>query len=53
MKIPQDVCECGNVQNVQKGKALGVGMAERAKGFIEKGSEIYQGSKPEGADEHH
>jgi hypothetical protein len=28
-------------------------MAEKAKEFVEKGSEIYQGNLPDGAKEHH
>jgi hypothetical protein len=32
---------------------LAVGMAEKAKEFVEKGSEIYQGNVPDGAKEHH
>jgi hypothetical protein len=30
-----------------------LGMAEKAKEFVDKGSEIYQGNLPEGAKEHH
>ncbi len=53
MKITQDVREYANEQDVEEEKALAVGMAEKAKEFTEKGSEIYHGNKPEGADEHH
>jgi phosphomethylpyrimidine synthase len=52
MKITQDVREYAKEQDVAEEKALAVGMAEKAKEFTEKGSEIYHG-KPEGADEHH
>jgi len=38
---------------VSEEKALAVGMAEKAKEFVEKGSEIYQGNLPDGAKEHH
>jgi len=40
-------------QNVAEEKALAVGMAEKAKEFVESGSEIYQGNLPEDAKEHH
>ena len=52
MKITQDVREYAKEQDVEAEKALAVGMAEKAKEFTEKGSEIYHG-KPEGVDEHH
>jgi phosphomethylpyrimidine synthase len=52
MKITQDVREYAKEQNVEEEKALAVGMAEKAKEFVDKGSEIYQG-KPEGVEEHH
>lgn len=45
MKITQDVREYANSQNIEEEKALAVGMAEKAKEFIDKGSEIYQGNK--------
>ena len=38
---------------VSEEKVLAVGMAEKAKEFVDKGSEIYQGNVPEGAKEHH
>ena len=33
--------------------SIAVGMAENAKEFVDKGSEIYQGNLPEGVKEHH
>lgn len=42
---------CGN-KSIEEEKALAVGMAEKAKEFVDKGSEIYHG-KPEGVDDHH
>jgi phosphomethylpyrimidine synthase len=53
MKITQDVREYARDQDIAEEKALAVGMAEKAKEFTEKGSEIYQGNIPEGAKEHH
>ncbi len=53
MKITQDVREYAKQQNVAEEKALAVGMAEKAKEFLETGAEIYQGNVPEGAKEHH
>jgi len=53
MKITQDVREYAKDQDVEEEKALAVGMAEKAKEFTEKGSEIYHGNKPEGVDNHH
>ncbi len=53
MKITQDVREFAKEQNIEEEKALAVGMAEKAKEFVEKGSEIYQGNVPDGAKEHH
>jgi len=41
MKITQDVRDYANAQNLEEEKALAVGMAEKAKEFIEKGSELY------------
>jgi phosphomethylpyrimidine synthase len=52
MKITQDVREYAKEQNVEEEKALAVGMAEKAKEFLETGAEIYHG-KPEGVEEHH
>ena len=52
MKITQDVREFAAKEGVEEEKALAVGMAEKAKEFTEKGSEIYHGNKSEGADEH-
>jgi phosphomethylpyrimidine synthase len=52
MKITQDVREYAKEQNVEEEKALAVGMAEKAKEFVDKGSEIYQGNLPDGAKEH-
>jgi hypothetical protein len=34
-------------------KNFTVGMAEKAKEFVDKGSEIYQGNVPDGVKEHH
>ena len=53
MKITQDVREYANSQGVKEEKALAVGMAEKAKEFVDKGSEIYQGNLPDGGREHH
>ncbi len=53
MKITQDVREYAKEQNLAEEKALAVGMAEKAKEFVDKGSEIYQGNLPDGAKEHH
>ncbi|MBX7174478.1 MAG: phosphomethylpyrimidine synthase ThiC [Pyrinomonadaceae bacterium] len=53
MKITQDVREFAKEQGVAEEKALAVGMAEKAKEFVQSGSEIYQGNVPEGAKEHH
>ncbi|HMS39420.1 MAG TPA: phosphomethylpyrimidine synthase ThiC [Pyrinomonadaceae bacterium] len=53
MKITQDVREYANSQGVEEEKALAVGMAEKAKEFVDKGSEIYQGNVPDGAKKHH
>ncbi|MET0752596.1 MAG: phosphomethylpyrimidine synthase ThiC [Pyrinomonadaceae bacterium] len=53
MKITQDVREYANAQNIEEEKALAVGMAEKAKEFVQSGSEIYQGNIPEGAKDHH
>ncbi len=53
MKITQDVREYARDKDVEAEKALAVGMAEKAKEFTEKGSEIYHGNIPEGADGHH
>jgi phosphomethylpyrimidine synthase len=53
MKITQDVREYAKEQNVEEEKALAVGMAEKAKEFTEKGSEIYHGNLPEGTKERH
>ena len=52
MKITQDVREYAKEQNIEAEKALAVGMAEKAKGFVESGSEIYHGNLPDGAKEH-
>jgi len=53
MKITQDVREYAKEQNVAEEKALAVGMAEKAKEFLETGAEIYHGNLPEGGHEHH
>ena len=53
MKITQDVREYAKEQNVAEEKALAVGMAEKAKEFVDKGSEIYQGNLPGSGREHH
>lgn len=39
----QNVHELAKEQNIEEEKALAVGMAEKAKEFVDKGSEIYQG----------
>jgi phosphomethylpyrimidine synthase len=43
MKITQDVREYAIAQGVEAEKALAVGMSEKAKEFVESGSEIYHG----------
>jgi phosphomethylpyrimidine synthase len=53
MKITQDVREYAAKEGVEAEKALAVGMAEKAKEFVDKGSEIYQGNLPDGVKEHH
>jgi phosphomethylpyrimidine synthase len=53
MKITQDVREYAAKEGVAEEKALAVGMAEKAKEFVDKGSEIYQGNLPDGVKEHH
>ncbi|MFV0387699.1 MAG: phosphomethylpyrimidine synthase ThiC [Pyrinomonadaceae bacterium] len=53
MKITQDVREYAAKEGVEEEKALAVGMAEKAKEFVETGSEIYHGNLPDGAKEHH
>jgi phosphomethylpyrimidine synthase len=53
MKITQDVREYAAKEGVEEEKALAVGMAEKAKEFVDKGSEIYQGNLPDGVKEHH
>jgi phosphomethylpyrimidine synthase len=53
MKITQDVREYAAKEGVTEEKALAVGMSEKAAEFTAKGNEIYQGKKPEGADDHH
>jgi len=39
--------------DLQKKKALAVGVSEKAKEFVATGSEIYHGNLPEGGHEHH
>ena len=41
MEITQDVREYAKEQNVAEEKALAVGIAEKAKEFVDKASEIY------------
>jgi len=53
MKITQEVRDFAAKEGIETEKALAVGMSEKAKEFVEKGSEIYQGNLPEGAKEHH
>ncbi len=53
MKITQEVREYAAKEGVEAEKALAVGMAEKAKEFTEKGSEIYHGNIPEGVDTDH
>ena len=53
MKITQEVREFAKKEGVEAEKALAVGMAEKAKEFTEKGSEIYHGNIPEGVDTDH
>ncbi len=47
MKITQDVREYAAKEGVTEEKALAVGMAEKAKEFVESGSEIYKGNLPD------
>ena len=44
MKITQEVREFAAENKLEEEKALAVGMSEKAKEFVEKGSEIYHGS---------
>jgi len=44
MKITQDVREYAKAQGVETEKALAVGMSEKAKQFVEGGSELYLGN---------
>ena len=53
MKITQEVREYAAKENIEAEKALAVGMAEKAKEFTATGSEIYHGSIPENAHDHH
>ncbi len=53
MKITQDVREYANAQNIEAEKALAVGMSEKAKEFVETGSEIYHGADGAAGGEHH
>ena len=53
MKITQDVREYAKEQGVAEEKALAVGMSEKAKEFVQSGSEIYHGNLPEGAKHDH
>ena len=53
MKITQDVREYAAQQGVAEEKALAVGMSEKAKEFVATGSEIYQGTVPDGAKHDH
>ncbi|MDI1243602.1 MAG: phosphomethylpyrimidine synthase ThiC [bacterium] len=53
MKITQDVRDYAHAQNIEAEKALAVGMSAKAKEFVESGSEIYHGNKPEGTSDHH
>jgi phosphomethylpyrimidine synthase len=52
MKITQEVREFAAKEGVSEEKALAVGMSEKAKEFVENGSEIYHGNLPDGAKEH-
>jgi phosphomethylpyrimidine synthase len=53
MKVTQNVREFAAKEGVSEEKALAVGMSEKAKELVDKGSEIYQGNLPDGAKEHH
>jgi phosphomethylpyrimidine synthase len=53
MKITQDVRKYAKKQNVAEEKAFAVGMAEKAKELVDKGSQIYHGNVPEGVKDHH
>jgi phosphomethylpyrimidine synthase len=52
MKITQDVREYAEKQGLEAEKALAVGMSEKAKEFVDKGSEIYQSNLTERTKEH-
>jgi phosphomethylpyrimidine synthase len=52
MKITQDVREYAATHGLEEEKALAVGMSEKAKEFVEKGSEVYQ-NLPKGSKDHH
>ncbi|MEJ7623609.1 MAG: phosphomethylpyrimidine synthase ThiC [Pyrinomonadaceae bacterium] len=52
MKITQDVREYAEKQGLEEGKALAVGMGEKAKEFVATGGEIYHGNLPKGGDHH-
>jgi phosphomethylpyrimidine synthase len=52
MKITQDVREYAATHGVEEGKALAVGMSEKAKEFVAGGGEIYHGL-PDGSDGKH
>ncbi|MCO5332398.1 MAG: hypothetical protein M9893_00005, partial [Pyrinomonadaceae bacterium] len=49
MKITQEVRDFAAKEGVSEEKALAVGMSEKAREFVESGSEIYQGNLPDGA----
>jgi phosphomethylpyrimidine synthase len=53
MKITQDVREYAKEHGVEAEKALAVGMSEKAKEFVETGSEIYHGNVREGTKHDH
>jgi len=41
MKITQDVREYAAQKQIDEAEALGIGMQEKAKEFMEKGAEVY------------
>lgn len=48
MKIMRNVGKFAREQNIEEEKTLAVGMAEKAKDFVDKRSEIYHGNLPVG-----
>jgi phosphomethylpyrimidine synthase len=53
MKITQDVRDYAAQKELDEEAALAEGMKEKAAEFVAAGSEIYQGTPPEGASREH